>query len=215
MFRGAFDDNDLAMSCGMNLQLGWIPVRRSVSKDADVKTEDSIDIAVRLLPILDEGILDTMLREHLEKGAGWERKEDGTLTKQFGEVTATLPAGSSTITLAIEAETSVSATVTQEGLAPDEAAAEADAIAARAERLAKKKIDAVADAARRELEQRNVEALIAAEAEVQQEVREATNRTTKRALERRAAQLGDIESMEERGAPGGAEGYEVTITVKT
>jgi len=107
----------------------------------------------------------------------------------------------------------VTTTVTETGLAPDEEAAEAQAIAARAERAATKKLAEAEGVARRELEQRNVAELLRAEPEVQQEVRAAVNRTTKKALEQRARVLGEIDSVEERGSVDG--NYELTITVKT
>lgn len=195
----------------MSLQLGWIPVRRTVSADADVESHDSIEVAVRLLPILDEASLGEILRAGLEE-RGWQRQPDGTLTKQFGEATATLPADGSVITLAIKAETSVTVSATEDGAAPEDDKKAQDAIEERARDAAARKLDSAERSARRELERKNADELLRVEQDLRKEVAELVNQTTKKALERRATSLGQIDSIEERR---GEEGYELTITVKT
>src|SRR5262249_5381248 len=129
------------MPCGASLQLGWIPVRRTVNLDSDVDATDSIEVDVRLLPILDAKTLEQLLRDELEK-RGWTKNEDGSLTKQFGEATATLPAGSMTITLGIRGQTTASASASADGAAPESDVAAQDAIEERARKTARKKLAA-------------------------------------------------------------------------
>lgn len=195
----------------MNLELGWIPVRKSVKLGTDVAADDAIEIDVRLLPIIDETALGELLREELVR-RGWSRGEDGSLTKRFGEATATLPAGSGTITLAIEGATSVSVDATEEGRGPEGDAAVEQAVQDRAQKTAERRLDVAAQNARRSLEQRNASELLAAEPDLRKDVNDAVNATTKRALERRAAALGTIESVKENNE---GDGYELTITVRT
>jgi hypothetical protein len=200
------------MPCGMSLQLGWIPVRRTVNLDSDVNENDSIEVDIRLLPILDQKTLEHLVKEELEK-RGWTKNEDGSLTKQFGEATAHLPADGTTITLGVQAETSVSVTATEDGAAPESDQKAQDAIEEKARKVAERKLDAAQDRARRALQRKNAEALLAVEADLRRDVDDSVNAVTKKALERRAATLGEIESVQERRDAEG--GYELTITVKT
>jgi FtsH ternary system-associated peptide len=200
------------MPCGAGLEIGWIPVRRTVSKDDDVHASDHVEVHVKLLPILEHGVQADILRQELEK-RGWTRNADGSLTKVFGEAIATLPAGGSTITLEVSEQTRVSATATVDGRAKEEDIEAQDAIGRRAAEAAAKKLAQEAEAAKAELIAKNIRKLERVQEDLQQEVNEVVNATTKRSLEQRAAELGTIESVNEtRSAEGG---YELTITVRT
>lgn len=200
------------MPCGMSLQLGWIPVRRTVNLDSDVNENDAIEVDIRMLPILDPKTLEHLVKQELEQ-RGWTRNDEGALTKQFGEATATLPPDSTTITLGVRAETSVSVSATEDGAAPESDQEAQDAIEDKAREVAQRKLDVVRDRARRALQRKNAEALLAVEADLRKDVDDSVNAVTKKALERRAATLGEIESVQERRDAEG--GYELTITVKT
>ena len=195
----------------MNIQLGWIPVERTVSLDGDVEATDAITIDVRLLPILDPATLGELLREELA-AAGWTRREDGALDRTFGRATATLPPGDATITLAIEAGTQVNVQATESGAAPEDDVAAQDAIGTRAQRTAERKLAAASRAARGVLERKNAAELLEVEPALRKDVDDAIRAATKRALERRAASLGDVESVAERTTE---DGYELTIAVRT
>lgn len=200
------------MPCGLILEAGWIPVRKTVDLDDHVSVGDHIEIAIRLLPIVDEGALGAMVRESLAE-RGWTRQPDGSMTKQLGEVTATLPPGSLTIRLAVERSSEISATATESGTAKEEDLAAQQAV----EDAARKKAEAQLAKARRIAEQahvqRNNEALERAEEELRGALDGVVNEVTRRALEVRAASLGQIEQLHEgRDADGR---YEVTIVVKT
>src|SRR5688572_22581919 len=84
------------MPCGASLEIGWIPVRRTVDRDEDVEASDHVEIHVRLLPILEEKAQDAILEDELEK-RGWTKEADGAMTKVFGDVVARLPAGGRTV----------------------------------------------------------------------------------------------------------------------
>lgn len=187
-------------------------MRRTVNLDDEVSADDCIEIDIRLLPILDQKALEHLVREELEQ-RGWSKKEDGSLTKQFGEAIATLPAEGMTITLGIASETEVSVSATETGAAPDSDKAAQDAIEDQARAAAERKLVAAKDRAKRVMERRNADILISVEADLRKDVDDSINSVTKKALERRAASLGEIESVAEgRDADGG---YELTITVKT
>ncbi|MEO8704884.1 MAG: hypothetical protein ABI867_32830 [Kofleriaceae bacterium] len=200
------------MPCGAELQIGWIPVRRQVDLDDEVHSADHLDIDIRLLPILEGEAQDAIVREELEQ-RGWERQADGSLSKQFGHTVATLAAGSSTIRIAVAAQTAVKASAEASGVAKEEDLAAQDAIGDKAAALARSRLKRVADDARAELVQQNIDRILAVEADVRADVAEVAKITTKRSLEQRAAQLGAIESVIEGKDANG--GYELTITVKT
>jgi hypothetical protein len=200
------------MPCGARLEIGWIPVRRQVDLDDEVHTADHLDIDIKLLPILEGKAQDEIVREELAQ-RGWERQADGSMSKQFGDTIATLPAGSSTIRIAVEAKAAVKASASADGVAKEEDLAAQDAIGEQAAAAARKKLERAKDDARADLVQDNIDRILRVEQDVRADVAEVAKATTKRSLQRRAAELGAIESVVEgRDANGG---YELTITVKT
>jgi len=200
------------MPCGARLEIGWIPVRKRVQRDDEVHAADHLDVIVKLLPILEQDAQDEILREELEK-RGWIRQPDGSLTKTFGDALATLPAGSGTIRLAVEDDASVSAEAEVSGTAREEDIAAQDAIGERAAAEAENKLARAKQDAMAGLVQKNLDRILRVEQDLRAEVAEVANVTTKRSLQRRAAELGAIESMREGRAADGS--YELTITVKT
>ena len=199
------------MPCGASLEIGWIPVRKTVDKEDDVHSSDHVDIAVRLLPILEKVHQDKMLREELEQ-RGWVEQPDGSLTKTFGDVIARLPADGDAVRIEVVAQRKITAKATAEGRAKEEDKAAQDAIGKRAEAAAQTKLDAAKEQAREELVRENIDRLERVQENVRREVADAVTATTKRALQARAAQIGAIQSVRENT---GEHGYELEIVVKT
>jgi hypothetical protein len=200
------------MPCGLALEAGWVPVRRTVDLDDKVNVGDHIEVAVRLLPILDEGTLDGMVRESLEKH-GWTRQPDGSMTRQFGDVVATLPPGSSTIRLEVERSSEIKASATESGAVKEEEAEGPNAVEEKARKKAEQQLQRAREAAERAHVKKNNEALEAAAEELRGQLEQVVNEVTRGALEQRASSLGQIESINEgRDADGR---YEVSIVVKT
>ncbi len=199
------------MPCGASLEIGWIPVRRTVNRKDDVHASDHVDIAIRLLPILEKEAQDHILVEELEQ-RGWTRQPDGSLTRTLGDVVATLPKGGNAIRIEISAERTVTASATVEGRAPEDDKARQDAIgnqaANKADRqLADKKAEAEAQMIRD-----NIRRLEQAHEELQAEIAEVATIVTRRSLRERAAQIGAIQSENETH---GENGLEVQIVVRT
>jgi hypothetical protein len=200
------------MPCGASLEIGWIPVRRTVKRDEDVHAGDHVEVAVRLLPILDQPVLDEILRRELE-AHGWTREADGAMTKSFGDTVATLAAGSDVVRIEVAASRTVTASATEDGRAKQEDIAAQEAIGDRAAARADARLADAREQARAALVRENIATLEAVHEQVQRELGEVTTAATKRALETRATQLGAIESSSERRTAEG--GYELTIVVKT
>lgn len=200
------------MTCGMLLDLEWEALGRAVRTrdlEAAVHVEDRIAIPVRMLPLLQGDVMGATLREVLA-AQGWEAQPDGSMTRVFGGVTATLDAGATTVTLGRAADATVTATgsaTAVEGDGADEARAAraAEALAERALADQRAKVTA-------RLEAENVAALTREEPTVRAALQEALNRVYRKALEQRARELGEVESIDERGDVRG--GYEVTVVVK-
>lgn len=195
------------MPCGALIEIVQVAVRRHT----DVEISDHADLEIRVLPVLPRERLIEIIREELV-ARGWEPQPDGSLTKPVGEATATLPPGSTTvrITLSDGREISVSASATQQIAQGDEKAR--DAVNERVEADAARKLEALAERTRRELEEKAATRLIEAATGLRAELDEVVNATTRRALEQRASELGSIESIQEGR---GDNGYELTITVRT
>ncbi len=200
------------MTCGMLLDLEWEALGRPVRTrevEAAVHVEDEVLIAVRMLPVLAGESMGTVLREVLA-AQGWAAQADGTMTRSFGAVSAILDAGATTVTVRHAGEVTVRATgsdLVVEGDAEDEARAEVVA-AQRAEAALTRRREQAAVA----LAAANAAVLTREEPTVRAALQEALNRVYRRALEERARQLGEVESIDERGDVRG--GYEVTVVVK-
>jgi FtsH ternary system-associated peptide len=192
----------------MNLQLGWISVRKTVTVGDDVTSGDHIEIAVQLLPLLDPASLAELVRQSLEQ-QGWSRQPDGSMTKAFGETTATLAPDATNVRLAIETSTSVEAEATATKAAPKEEAEAAAEAEARAK--AEAKLEGARDAARGKLVRKNAEKILEAEPALRRDIDQAVNAATKAALKRRAASLGEIENIQETTDEDGRFGLTITV----
>ncbi|MBK8697477.1 MAG: hypothetical protein IPN17_35785 [Deltaproteobacteria bacterium] len=184
----------------------WTRSVRTRDLEAAVHVEDQVVIAVRMLPVLQGDAMGATLREVLA-GQGWEAQPDGTMTRVFGAVTATLDAGASSVTVSRAADAKVSAmgsAVVQEGDDADEA--RASVAEGRREGAQAKRAQATGSWRRRTPRRSPGRSPRCAA------LQEALNRVYRRALEERARQLGEVESIDERGDVRG--GYEVTVVVK-
>lgn len=196
------------MPCGARLELVQIGVRG----EQDVGTADHLDVDLRVLPVLERGAIDALVGEELA-ARGWTRTEDGGFTKTFGDVTATVAPGGNQIRLAVEQTKRVAVELThRENIAQGDDAARAG-VAERADAKLAAALAAESRAAEAEAVRENVERILRVYEEVRAEAVEVINATTRRALERRAAELGAIESVKEGRAQDGS--YELAIVLRT
>ncbi len=198
------------MTCGMTLELGLEGARRMFrtrSADEGVDVVDEVHLDVAVLPVLPDGEMREIVREMLREG-GWGARQDGGLEKSFGGAVAVLSPDGAKITLRVAGATTVSASATV-AVEPDEKDSKAERAA---ELQAKERVRVLAERERERLEAQNVKTLTAQEPMLRGEVQRALNRTYRKALETRARQMGDVESIAERGDEGGS--YEVTVVVK-
>ncbi|MEZ4405701.1 MAG: hypothetical protein R3A52_04275 [Polyangiales bacterium] len=198
------------MACGLNLELGWEGVGRPiVSRDmkGTVHVEGEISVDVKMLPILQDEAMRALLQRVLAE-KGWEKSPDGSMSKRFGSATATLSADGKTVTLKVEKQSEVSgrASVQQQD---DESDTKAEQ---RAEREAEKNLEAEKGRVKTRLEEEGTRALLREEPGLRAALQEALNRVYREALEQRARELGEVESVQERGDVGGD--YEVTVVVR-
>ena len=195
------------MPCGAQLEITALAQR-----EGDVEVKDHADLEIRVLPILPRERIDEIIRQHLLE-EGWTKGDDGALTKQIGDVEATLPAGSSTIRITLSDERRVAVEAKVKGRinpGDEEAAARVDKAAQ--DKAQQRLADAQAQA-QREMEEQVANELLGVWRELRAQLDEVVNVTTRQALEERASQLGAIESIEEGRDKD--RGYELTITVRT
>lgn len=198
------------MPCGMNLELGWEALGRIVrSKDQskDVSASDEIHIDVKLLPIVNEAQMQTLLRKVLEAD-GWKKQTDGSLTKDVDGVVATLAPDTSEIVL--RAKETKSVTVTQQGVFEKDTSEEE--IEKSLEKQASTQLDAAAKREQERINREVVARLLGVEPAMRDQVQTALNKVYREALEQRAKELGNLEWVREQGSPDGS--YEVTLVVK-
>lgn len=161
-------------------------------KDAStrVASEDAVCMDIGVLEILPEAEMLALLRAQLERD-GWTKGKDGGLSKTFGEVTAELSPDGASLTARAAASRDVSARGTTD--------AEAQA-----------KLGRASESAEKELARKVAERLDRAEGDVRAAVQEALQKVYVEALQRKAASLGEVESVQEvRGADG-----ELELTIK-
>jgi hypothetical protein len=155
------------------------------SATAVAKATDRTELGVALLGLLPEAEMQERLRAELES-AGWKRQKDGSLTRSFGEATATLSPDATSIHLEISKETS--------------------------RRVAPAAVAGTTEALQKRLEKDLVLELTAQEGEMRAEVDAAVQRTYAGALKEKAARLGAIESVTEGRSADGNE--EIVIKVR-
>lgn len=145
-----------------------------------------------MMQILQQEEMNGLLERALQD-EGWSKSPDGTLSKKFGTVTATLSEDRSTVTLSEQRKTQVEASSTsKDGL--------------------QKSLDRQQEGAQKGLKQEIAQSLIDAEASAREELQGALQKVYTEALKKKAASMGQIESMQEELSPDGQ--LELTIKVK-
>lgn len=166
---------------------------RQVRATARVEGGDTLALSLCLLDILDASEMAALLREELT-ASGWRPDARGELSISLaGGAVATLSPDATEVSLRLETTGEVSAK------GSDRAAAEAAAEVARARAAAR-----ASERAARELD--------AQEPALRAAVGEAVQRVYVRALKRRAASMGQVESVDERVDADGE--LELTIKVR-
>jgi hypothetical protein len=155
-----------------------------------VEQSDALALDVGMLSILSEGEMTEMLRERLVED-GWSREGDGSLRRSFGDVSVELAPDGRTVTARASAGKDVTVKATSEVEAND-------------------KLARAAKSAERELTRAAAERLGAAEADIRAALQAALQKVYVEALQRKAAAMGQIESVHEgRGDDG-----ELELTIK-
>lgn len=195
------------MPCGATLQVTAV-----ANREDDVDVTDHADIEIRVLPVLPRERTDSIIRGLL-RDRGWVEQPDGSLHKEYGDAVAVLPPDSNTVRVTLSDQTTVRVTASSKASVATTAEEEGRArVQERAAKAADAKLADAAAAAKRSLEAKTAETLLKVWNEVRVEIDEVINATTKQALQERASELGQIDSVHEAR---GDNGYEITITVRT
>lgn len=164
------------------------PVWRQASERVEARDEICMDVG--LLDILPEADMLALLRQRLADD-GWSRDGDGGMSRRFGEVTVTLaPDGRSLTARAAQARDVVARGTTDQG--------------------AKDQLARLGKAAEQDLAREVARRITAVEGDVRASVQAALQKVYVEALQRKAAAMGEVESVvESRGADG-----ELELTIK-
>jgi hypothetical protein len=201
------------MPCGSNLEAAWEALRRVITSDNlkdQVHVEGVVHLEVKLLPLLGDARMKDMLRRTLRE-QGWTEDPDGGLSRDFNGATATLAPDGGAVTLRVTNTTEVQAKL-QGSVAKTASNTEEREAVKELNAQAKAALDRQREQARERLEREQIRVLAAAEPELRAKLQEALNRTYREALEERARELGELESLQERGDVKGD--YEVTVVVR-
>jgi hypothetical protein len=164
----------------------WVKASRSVTAG------DRLKMNVDLLDILPQDDMRALLAAEL-KADGWKREEDGSWSVVHEGVHVRLSADASELVLTVDKEQRVTAS-------------------AVSERDAERQADAAAESATERLQTQAAEALAKVEPDVRERFGKALQRAYVEALKRKAASLGDVESMQENRRDDGE--VEIVIKVK-
>jgi hypothetical protein len=180
------------VSRGYRIRMGAPTWRQVTWRDASTKVEssDAISMDVGMLEILPEAAMVELLRARLAED-GWSKGQDGAMSRQFGGVAVTLAPDGRTVTARATAAREVKVRVQGD--------ADASGQLARASTRAE-----------RELAQAVTQLLGAAEADIRAGLQAALQKVYVEALQRKAASMGQIESVHE----GRGEGGELELTIK-
>ena len=165
----------------------WVSAARTVT------AKDTLSVELSLLGILPDGEMQELLQQELSRD-GWSKsKKDGAMEKKLGEVTARLSPDGKSVAATVEARRELEARGTSKG-------------------EAEKSLDAAESRAKSSLGAEAVAKLSQVEPELRQKLGEVVQRVYLEALKKKAASLGQIESIQQQSRPDGE--YEVTIKIK-
>ncbi len=168
-------------------RVSWRPPVRRASRDIDA--EDRLHLRVELMPILDEGEMAALLRAELEAG-DWSVSGDDLVCERDG-ADVRLSGGE------VVASVRDRVTVTGSGRTDHEAGIAAEARVEGTERDLKRAV---------------TRRLTGLEKDLRGELDRVVQRVYIEALKRKAARMGDVESIDERTGEDGE--LELTIRVK-
>lgn len=157
-------------------RIRW-PVTRPVTQSVtwDVEAGDQLEVALDVMELLPAQEMQALLTEVLGE-AGWTESPDGESHKDWGQVRATVRPRERKVTIASSATTRVTGT----GQTQEQAEQ-----AARAH-LAKRQ---------KKLDDKTTQEVLAKEGTVRAELQSALQKVYERALEKKAASMGEIESI--------------------
>ncbi len=164
------------------------PVWHNASKT--VESSDAIAMDVGMLDILPEGDMVAILREQLA-AAGWQRCEDGAMRTTVGGVEVELDAEGRKVRASSSAQRKVAVRSQQEG-------------------ELREQLGRASEGAERELSREVARQIISAEAEIRERIQGALQKVYIEALQRKAASMGEIESI----ISGVGEDGELEMTIK-
>lgn len=175
------------MSRGYRIRMSQ-PVWRDAS--TRVESADAIEMDVGMLEILPEAEMVALLRQRLADD-GWSKGQDDSMARSFGAVVVTLSPDGRTITARARETREVKVRV----------ASDRDATSPLAQ---------ASQRAERDLAREVTERLGAAEADIRAGLQAALQKVYVEALQRKAAAMGEVESVHE----GRGEGGELELTIK-
>jgi hypothetical protein len=168
-------------------------IRISETVTRTVHVKDGIERPIDLLGILPSDEMNELLRQQLETD-GFNRQDNGSMVKDQNGVIIEIDPGERKIQASVAQSQKLSATVKQSQQSWGESRKEAKEMALS---TAKAEANDQIQLEEKRLQEQVTEQLTDALGEIQRQIDQAINRATGEALKRRAAQLGEIEEINE------------------
>lgn len=158
-----------------------------------VTASDELCVDLDVLPILSQEEMRGLIKQSLQE-KGWQEGKDGEMTKVLGEgAVAVLDKDGKTVTVRLETTREVQGS-------------------GQSEQEAKASLETRSKEAEKEAKQRTTQTLARAEPGLRGELDDAVQKVYVEALKRKAAQMGQVESLQETKGSDGS--MEITIKVR-
>lgn len=179
-------------------------IRVAESVNENIHVEDGVQSTLEILDVLPRDAMSELLAAELEKN-GFER--DGDIMRRTDDdgITIEVDVKEGTVTVKAEGSGEVSKTIERDRWVEEEAAAKAEENLRDA---ARRQLENEVEAERAKLSEEVAEKLEQKLGDIRDELDKVTNRVTAEALKKKAAQIGEIEEVQED------EGGNVTIKVR-
>jgi hypothetical protein len=172
---------------------------RITVKEADtrhLKAGDEIGTQLEILEILPPEDMATLLKNEL-KSRGFEEQEDGTMTRQDGNVTVTVDPCSGEVTVSAHAEETVSQEARRDATGFNDVGPGENSLRERVREQLKQDLDKKFDQEQSRLQTKATEALEKHLNDIQPEISQIVNQITRDALKQKAQQMGTVTEVTE------------------
>lgn len=177
---------------------------RITVKESDtrhLKAGDEISTQLEILEILPPEDMATLLKNEL-KNRGFEEQEDGTMSRQDGDVTVTVDPCSGEVTVKAHSEETINQEARREATGFNDVGPNEGSLRERVREQLKQDLDKKFEQEQTRLQTQATEQLEKHLQEIQPEISQIVNQVTRDALKQKAQQMGTVKEISEDAESG-------------